>query len=104
MAGFKQCGVSDGHLADVLILPAQEALRPAALHKSTQSAAYFGGKAPATFRFQILPHRERDRTALCGNQSRFSGRPPQSPRMEGTVKKEKKHLLFYHCADVGVSH
>lgn len=45
MDGFKQCRVSDGHLADVLILSAQELVQLAALHKSTQSTGYFWWKS-----------------------------------------------------------
>lgn len=57
MAGFKQCCVSDGLLADVLILSAQEPVQLTALHKSIQSTSYFGGKAPMSPRLPpLLPN------------------------------------------------
>lgn len=77
MAGFKQWRVSDGYLADVLILSTQEPVQLTALHKSIQSTGYFGGKAPMS----PLPSASKSSLtakttrALSGNQSRFLADP-----------------------------
>lgn len=47
MEGFKQWRLSDGRLADVLILLTRDSVQLTALHKSMQSTGYFGEEAPA---------------------------------------------------------
>lgn len=78
MDGFKQCRISDGHLADVLILSTQELVQLAALHKSIQSTGYFGGKAPMSppSKSSLAPSLAAKTTrALSGNQSCFLADP-----------------------------
>lgn len=86
MAGFKQCRVSDGHLADVLILSAQEPVQLAALHKSIQSTGYFGGGAPppskSSPRLASPPSPCRDNASTFRKSKPLSGRP-QSARGKG---------------------
>lgn len=96
MDGFKQCCISDGHLADVLILSTQELVQLAALHKSIQSTGYFGGKAPMSppSKSSLPPSTSlaaKTTRALFRKSKPLSGRPRRARR--GRKKKEKDFQL-----------
>lgn len=87
MDGFKQWRISDGHLADVLILSTQESLQLTALHKSIQSTGYFGGKAPMSPPSKSspsLPSLQRQQEHFSEIKAAFWPTPKCSERGEKT--------------------
>lgn len=95
--GFKQSCISDGHLADVLILSTQEPVQLAALQIYTIHRLLWWKSTNVIPHVQILP-RSKDNKRAFRKSNQLSGRP-QRAQIEGRVKKPISATSFLSVAE-----